>query len=156
LGRALVTSAIGYFLTPQGQQTGTNLIEGLNPGSPGTFSQMEGRISGALASSDLTKQMEGKVGQALAESGLLKQFDTMIGGRQIDAVAGKSGDMVVEVTTGSGRGKIAQALGQMKDTCMQVVIYGENLSKGFVREAQKQGISVAQNLDQLKKLLGGQ
>ncbi len=57
------------------------------------------------------------------------------------------------MTTGGGRGKIAQALGQMKDTGKEVVIYGENLSRGFVREASKQGIKVAQSLDELKRIV---
>jgi len=44
----------------------------------------------------------------------------------------------------------------MKDTGKQVVIYGEDLSKGFVKEAQKQGIRVAQSLEELKKIVSGQ
>ena len=110
----------------------------------------------ALGSSDAARQLEGKVAQSLASSGLLKGFDVTVAGRQIDAIAGKTGQFVVEVTTGGGRGKIAQALAQMKDTGKQVVIYGEDLSKGFIREAQKQGIKIAQNLEELKKIVGGQ
>ena len=77
-------------------------------------------------------------------------------GRQIDALAGKGGQYIVEVTTGSGKGKIAQALAQMSDTGKTTVIYGESLTKGFVKEAQRQGIRVAQNLDELKKIVSGQ
>ena len=95
--------------------------------------------------------MEWKVAQSLANSGLLKGFEVQVAGRQIDAIAGKTGQFVVEVTTGGDRGKIGQALAQNKDTGKQVVIYGEDLSRGFVREAQKQGIRVAQNLEKLKK-----
>lgn len=100
--------------------------------------------------------MEGKVEQSLAGSGLLKGFDVTMAGRQLDVVAGKTGQFIVEVTTGGGKGKIGQALAQMADTGKQVVIYGEGLTKGFIKEAQKQGIKVAQNLDELKKIVGGQ
>ena len=161
-GRAGYLWATSFFNSPAGQQaiqTTAGLATGTAmPGSPidGVGAQTGSRILTALGSSDAAKQMEGKVAQSLANSGLLRGFDVTVAGRQIDAIAGKTGQFVVEVTTGGGRGKIGQALAQMKDTGRQVVIYGEDLSKGFVREAQKQGIRVAQNLDELKKLVGGQ
>lgn len=85
-----------------------------------------------------------------------KGFDVTVAGRKIDVIAGKVGQFVVEVTIGGGKGKIGPALAQMASTGKQVVIYGENLRKGFVSEAKKRGIRVAQTLDELKKIVGGQ
>jgi hypothetical protein len=64
----------------------------------------------------------------------------------------KASQFVVEVTTGGGRGKISLAITQMKDTGKQVVIYGENLSKGFVAEAQKQGIRLRRTWKNSRRL----
>jgi len=121
----------------------------------------EARLQAALNSTDPAVQMEGKVGKFLKDEGTLKDFNFPVNDaktglpRQIDMMAGKTNDFVVEVTTGTGKGKIGQATAQAAATGKPVVIYGENLSKGFVRIAEKQGFQVAQSLDELKAVLSG-
>jgi len=159
-GRAGYLWAASFFNSPTGQQAiqaTAEIVTGtMIPGSSmaGVNTQTGSRILSALGSTNAASQMEGKVAQSLANSGLLKDFDVKIAGRQIDAIAGKGGQFVVEVTTGGGRGKIAQALDQMRDTGKQVVIYGEGLPRGFAKEARRRGISVAQDLEELKRIVG--
>ena len=82
----------------------------------------------------------------------------MIAGRQIDVVAaGKEGiEILVEVTGGTGSHKVGQVLKQMKDTGKKAILFGINLEKGMVREARRQGIQVAENLEELEQILRGQ
>jgi RHS repeat-associated protein len=110
-------------------------------------------IERALRSADAAVRFEGQTGQFLAERNLLKAFNVNIGGRQIDAIAGEARNFVVEMTTGQGGGKLAQAAAQARATGLEVIIYGRNLSQGFVKEALRQGYRVARSPEELEKLL---
>jgi len=57
------------------------------------------------------------------------------------------------MTTGKGGGKLAQAAAQVKATGLDVIIYGRNLSQGFVSEALRQGYRIARSPEELEKLL---
>jgi hypothetical protein len=115
-----------------------------------------GRIADALRSPDAAINLEGRVGNFLASRGLLADFNVQIGGRQIDAIAGKAGEFVVEITAGRGGGKLAQAAKQAEVTGKQVIVYGERLTNAWVREAQRQGIRVARSFEELEAILRGQ
>ena len=110
-------------------------------------------ITRALQSTDPAIRFEGETGQFLSGRNLLQAFNVTIGGRQIDAVAGRTQQFVIEMTTGTGRGKLAQAAAQAQATGLEVIIYGQNLSQGFVKEALRQGYRVARSPEELAKLL---
>ena len=110
-------------------------------------------IAKAIGSADPAIQFEGETASFLESRGLLKAFDVNIGGRQIDAIAGETRNFVVEMTTGKGSGKIAQAAAQARDTGLDVIIYGKNLSLGFVKEAIRQGYRVARTPEELEQFL---
>jgi len=112
-----------------------------------------GGIDRALRSADPAIRFEGQTGSFLAERGLLRGFNVNIGGRQIDAIAGQARSFVVEMTTGQGGGKLAQAAAQAKATGLEVIIYGTNLTQGFMREALRQGYKVARSPEELEKFL---
>jgi RHS repeat-associated protein len=126
-------------------------------GVPGVSS----RLTSALNSTDPAIQAEGQVGSFLSRNGLLQDFNTTVKDaatglpRQIDIVAGQAGQYVVEVTTGTGKGKLGQAAAQAAASGKEVIVYGTNLTKGFLQEAQRQGLKVAQSLDELKRMVGG-
>jgi RHS repeat-associated protein len=74
-GRGLINAAIGYFLTPQGQQTAQDLINGLTPGQNLTLGR-----AGAIGVSSIEK---------LGENGFV---GTLANGAQISAGFERAGD----------------------------------------------------------------
>src|SRR5882672_2657936 len=109
-----------------------------------------GAVARAIGSPDAAIRFEGETGSFLESKGLLKAFNVNLGGRQVDAIAGETRSFVVEMTTGKGGGKIAQAAAQAKATGLDVIIYGRNLTGGFVKEALRQGYRVARSPDELE------
>jgi len=146
-------AAVGCFLSPACQSGAIGMLEGAAGGAPTSLGIAPGSIERALASSDEAIRFEGETAQFLAERNLLKAFDAKIAGRQIDAIAGATRDFVVEMTTGKGRGKLAQAAAQAKATGLEVIIYGQDLAQGFVKEALRQGYRVARSPEELERLL---
>lgn len=110
-------------------------------------------VDRALRSADAAIRFEGQTAKFLSERNLLKSFDVTIAGRQIDAIAGTTRSVVIEMTTGLGGGKLAQAAAQAKATGMEVIIYGPRITAGFVREAARQGFRVARSQAELERML---
>ena len=127
--------------------------------------ELQARISTLLASTDANLQWQGRTIQTLLDAGVPIEA---VEEPMVDPVRGnilaqpdlETEHYVVEMTYGTGRGKVGQAqrtmdaLNRFGDV-RQVVVYGPNLDRGVANELTRIGVSVVRTEPDLISRLGG-
>jgi len=137
LGRGLWTAAVGYFLTPQGQQTATNIIEGLTPGPSGSLNL--DRAATNLGFRDGFTAYEGLVGGQLTNGAT-----AMVNLAKNESTLTATFSVVKNVGESSGTLKLLDE-GIMKaakgEGATSVILRATNVTEGMAKYLTRQGFT---------------
>ena len=119
---------------------------------------MFSRVSTALRSKNPAARLEGQVADSFKSSLVSFQREVKAGNTIVGEIDIELKSAIIEVTTGSGRGKANQISRLVNDRSLNpsgkpVVLYAPEITAGRAKNIQDAGGHVARNMDELNTIV---
>ena len=160
--RPITAPVVGSALAPalaNTAHTRAGLAQARTPAAGMTRLQLLQQVRAAAQSADPAVRLEGLVAQRFRNRLVSFQRKVSMGGRIVGEIDVELSDAIIEVTTGTGRGKVAQ-VGRLMSIAVNpsgksVVVFGPDISAGRIPGLEAAGARVARSLEELSVIVGG-